>query len=233
MKLVFVASVALLTLSGAANAAIIHDYEFSNDLSDSVAGGVALQDSWRNPATGSVSGGLYTFQQGAGLALTSQLPGSVYTIDMSVSFDAVDGYRKLVSFNDLGSDAGLYILNGTLNLFPEPDTSGAVVTAGVPFDVSISRNAAGLVTGYVNGVQELSYQDTTGAFTASTALYFLRDDTDQNREDSSGSADYIKIYDTATATAAVPEPATWAMMLGGFGLIGGAMRRRRTTVRFA
>lgn len=33
---------------------------------------------------------------------------------------------------------------------------------------------------------------------------------------------------------AVPEPASWAMMIGGFGLIGGAMRRRvRTRVRFA
>lgn len=30
-----------------------------------------------------------------------------------------------------------------------------------------------------------------------------------------------------TVTSAVPEPATWAMMIGGFGLIGGAMRRRR------
>ncbi len=27
---------------------------------------------------------------------------------------------------------------------------------------------------------------------------------------------------------AVPEPATWAMMITGFGLVGGAMRRRRT-----
>jgi hypothetical protein len=25
----------------------------------------------------------------------------------------------------------------------------------------------------------------------------------------------------------VPEPATWAMMIGGFGLVGGALRRRR------
>lgn len=33
--------------------------------------------------------------------------------------------------------------------------------------------------------------------------------------------------------AAVPEPATWAMMIGGFGMIGGAMRRRRTGVRLA
>jgi hypothetical protein len=35
---------------------------------------------------------------------------------------------------------------------------------------------------------------------------------------------------------AVPETATWAMMISGFGLIGGAMRRQRkvkTTVRFA
>jgi hypothetical protein len=27
--------------------------------------------------------------------------------------------------------------------------------------------------------------------------------------------------------AAVPEPASWALMVGGFGLIGGALRRRR------
>ena len=34
-------------------------------------------------------------------------------------------------------------------------------------------------------------------------------------------------------TGAVPEPATWAMMIAGFGLVGGAMRRRRTALRFA
>jgi len=32
----------------------------------------------------------------------------------------------------------------------------------------------------------------------------------------------------------VPEPASWAMMLGGFGLVGGAMRsRRKAAVSFA
>ena len=35
-----------------------------------------------------------------------------------------------------------------------------------------------------------------------------------------------------TASPVVPEPATWAMMIAGFGLVGAAMRRR-TTVRFA
>jgi hypothetical protein len=37
-----------------------------------------------------------------------------------------------------------------------------------------------------------------------------------------------------TVDGAVPEPASWALMLGGFGLIGSAMRaNRRTAIRFA
>ena len=39
----------------------------------------------------------------------------------------------------------------------------------------------------------------------------------------------------ATPTSAVPEPASWAMMLGGFGLVGAALRRRpkvHTTLSF-
>lgn len=40
---------------------------------------------------------------------------------------------------------------------------------------------------------------------------------------------------TAAAAGAVPETATWGMMIAGFGMMGAAMRtrRRRTTVSFA
>jgi hypothetical protein len=39
---------------------------------------------------------------------------------------------------------------------------------------------------------------------------------------------------SATITPpAVPEPATWAMMIVGFGVVGAAARRRRTSVSFA
>lgn len=42
---------------------------------------------------------------------------------------------------------------------------------------------------------------------------------------------------TATAApstaAAVPEPASWAMFIGGFGVLGAMMRRRRTSITFA
>ncbi|MFW2829086.1 PEPxxWA-CTERM sorting domain-containing protein [Sphingomonas sp. ID0503] len=38
---------------------------------------------------------------------------------------------------------------------------------------------------------------------------------------------------TINANPAVPEPASWAMMIAGFGLVGGAMRRRAAQVGFA
>ena len=44
--------------------------------------------------------------------------------------------------------------------------------------------------------------------------------------------DMIKQNDI-TVAAAIPEPATWMMMLFGFGLIGGAMRRRKMVPSFA
>jgi hypothetical protein len=47
----------------------------------------------------------------------------------------------------------------------------------------------------------------------------------QGGDDESWGVDNLKVY-----IAAVPEPATWATMIGGFGLVGGALRRRRAAV---
>jgi hypothetical protein len=38
---------------------------------------------------------------------------------------------------------------------------------------------------------------------------------------------------TQVVASAVPEPTTWAMMLAGFGMVGGALRSRRTRVSFS
>ncbi len=44
-----------------------------------------------------------------------------------------------------------------------------------------------------------------------------------------GGAPPISLLDGVSLTAAVPEPASWALMLGGFGIVGAALRRRATT----
>jgi len=56
----------------------------------------------------------------------------------------------------------------------------------------------------------------------------------QNTLEIIGTVKGINGYSGNLTFAAVPEASTWAMMLGGFGMIGGAMRsRRRSAFTFA
>jgi len=43
----------------------------------------------------------------------------------------------------------------------------------------------------------------------------------------------VALLDSVSLQGSVPEPATWAMFIGGFGLIGSAARRRRASIHFA
>ncbi len=58
----------------------------------------------------------------------------------------------------------------------------------------------------------------------SRVLYLGFDDQPQNADDNH---DDLIIRVTA---GAIPEPATWAMLIAGFGLVGLAARRRRATL---
>ena len=62
------------------------------------------------------------------------------------------------------------------------------------------------------------------------------DDRHQNDELAGGSWKDADVQATLVQTvnaAAVPEPASWALMIGGFGMAGGMLRRRRTAVATA
>ncbi len=50
-----------------------------------------------------------------------------------------------------------------------------------------------------------------------------------------GKIDGFKFKNLIVSSSAVPEPATWAMMILGFGMVGSGMRRRnmKTNVSFA
>lgn len=67
---------------------------------------------------------------------------------------------------------------------------------------------------------------TFTATSASEVLAFLAKGT------SPGAPPFL-LLDSVSLTAAVPEPETWGMMLGGIGLIGFIARRRRAAVKAA
>ena len=110
-----------------------------------------------------------------------------------------------------------FSLNGTV-LFSGSETglsSFNVFGNGIPFDapfndlvLSVRPTTAGSVSFYIFD-----------------AAIFPTDVTNDNVG--------LVLDNLSLDITAVPEPATWAMMIGGFGLAGGALRRRRTTVAYA
>jgi len=59
-------------------------------------------------------------------------------------------------------------------------------------------------------------------------------DSSGNVPNGGGFAADLNLWAFQTGTPSVPEPASWAMMVGGFGVVGGVLRaRRKAAVSFA
>lgn len=219
---------ALAMLAATAQATTpVHLYQLK-DTSD-VYGGPAIvgEGGSFNTALGGLTG--YAFGVDQGLILNNVVPANVYTLDFVVEFDTVGGYAKFVDFKDLTSDNGLYNLGARLNFYPVVSGPDAVLTSSQLVRVSLSRDATGLLKGYVNGTLQFSFDDSSAQLaTFSSPLnvaHFFHDDTATGgREASGGFVDYIRVYDQALSDteiaglpdpALVPEPGTWALMLAG------------------
>jgi hypothetical protein len=98
----------------------------------------------------------------------------------------------------------------------------SVADTGVNHYVDITLNSAGI--SYLNGLAGQN-ASLSGSITSNQT----------SCNDCVAAFGYSNGFPNAvlrlSAAAAVPEPATWAMMLVGFGLAGAGMRRRRQSVR--
>jgi len=88
--------------------------------------------------------------------------------------------------------------------------------------------------GLLNGISYIGIHVGGGAGGGQTTFYKFNagsslDAFTLHLANSSGAV----LYWTDPGTPSVPEPASWALMLGGFGLVGGAMRSRRAAVSFS
>jgi len=229
----------LLALPAAWGATLTHDYDLTSSLNDQVGSAPLISDG------GSITIAGYTFGATQGLSLSSALSGSAastYSILLDFSFQNLSGFRKIVDFKNLASDNGVYNLSTALNYFNFSVGPNGVFAADTLGRVVLTRdNSTGLVVGYVNGVQNISFTDSTSdaVFNAAgnIARFFEDDNVTGGRESSGGLATRISIYDGALTSlevadlggpggpSGVPEPASFLLL--GTGLVGLAFIAKR------
>lgn len=131
----------------------------------------------------------------------------------SVVFSLLDQNNTVLVQGQTTSLTGLVFRS--LGDFVTVFTGSVAVTANQTYRAVLTSDTSNVVLGYRNGTD--GYAD--GALTRAT-------DSDQACIRSPNPCDANFRFTTAAA-AVVPEPGSWALMLTGFALVGGAARYRR------
>jgi hypothetical protein len=168
---------------------------------------------------------------GAPTIVTFETAQSVFTIaNGTVTNNPTGAGNALFAYNT--TVGGQYVLqsfgqNTTLT-FANAITSFGVILTGVQFNtLNFSFNdgtqQSAAITNYGSGAQFFGIRNFANPITSITL---------NNPNDIMG-LDDIRV--TFASQSAVPETATWGMMIAGFGMMGAALRTRRrsTTVSFA
>jgi hypothetical protein len=147
-----------------------------------------------------------------------------YTLSASTTTAAVDGLSSVFAAN-IGGD-NTQVFNGTL----ASSYNGTLLTLTFSTPFAYDPSGGNLLLDFV-----ISNPTNSGS------VFFKSDNGNAGgvysrmQNFGSGTSGYglQTTFIFGNAVPAVPEPATWAMMLAGFGIVGGAMRRRqRTSVSF-
>ena len=154
---------------------------------------------------GILQSGLFAFQEGATVTLSFDIAGNQRN-------DDYDGWFGFIVFT-----TPVDLSNLGLNYYGSPQDHGPFLNPG-------SFGAAGFTYG------NEPFQRRSLYFTAIQAGEFFFQIGTLSADNEGPLLDNVALDITSSA---VPEPATWAMMIGGFALIGGALRRRKVAVGFA
>lgn len=118
---------------------------------------------------------------------------------MLVRLADVDGYNKLIDFDNLQVEEGLYVDTGYLDVYPLEESDEAVVKDGRWRQIVLTRDGSERVKGYVDGDREVTVDDPTKSqvLGADEFLHFLKDDESTGDEESAGMIARLRIYSDA------------------------------------
>jgi hypothetical protein len=138
------------------------------------------------------------------------------------------GLQKWVLNDTTHSWSLVYTLSAGLGLVPNSASSGVTGLLGLTGQVvggqvqlyATSYTIGDLDQSYLYGITDLLSATTNGGRSFTTLAAAPVD------------SNFKGVAFAPNVFAAVPEPSSWAMMVGGFGLLGGALRRRKTKIVF-
>jgi hypothetical protein len=235
----FSLSAALPTKAG-----MVANYVFQNTLSSAVPSAPDLvpfaTGTYAPAVIDSTPVIIYNFGKNEGLSLnTSGLISNNYTIAALLRFDAISSYRKILDFDNLSNDNGLYANDGQLNFYPVA-IGGPSASSGSFFEVVLTRDSISELTkAYIDGNLAFSFTDSTpyAVISASNLLSFFQDDTSTGGDESSaGAVAGIRIFDTVLTDSEVASLNLVTPVPGPLPLLGGAAafgwsRRLRCRIR--
>lgn len=193
----------------------------------------------------STASGLYTE---TGVTLTGLSDASVYSLSFTLTLDYVGSWRKLVDFQGLSDDTGLYLHDGQLSAYLGYEVSPSLgdtltgtdtVNSHDSITVTLTRDGSGLVTASLNNVAQFSFSDVfnKAVFTTSangqSVINLLRDDVVTVSEQGYGTIQSISLTSAGSPdqalpiAAAVPEPESVALAAVGLITALGVARRRQ------
>lgn len=182
---------------------------------------------------------------GLQLNTTGLISSNSYSVEMVVSLDRVDGYRRLVETQNRASDNGFYVHDGGLHEFPQTPSVLTGFAANTYYDVVLTVNS-NTVSAYLNATPYFTVTSSDSNIATNFMNLFL---DNSNNEYSNGNIALLRLYNTpltsgqvataynngnpfgSQATPVTPEPGTFALLvaLGGVGTAVVHKRRRKTT----
>jgi hypothetical protein len=164
------------------------------------------------------------------VALAISAPASAANFDFSFSGTNLFGLPALTSGSGTFTTSDTAMQVGGRTAFTVTGISGSLNGSAINGLAGgfLGSNNLYYTTGpsFVDG-SGIGFTTTGGTF---ASLYY-QDSIPSYRLTTTGpfATGFVTASSSQTATSAAPEPASWALMVGGFGLVGGAMRRRQRT----